>query len=131
MPDGDKLSELQERAAKARQQATGVRDNAGASVRRSRSATERWADHELAAAGVRLRAEMLMEELAAARERIKHLETALQTNRTIAMAIGIVMARRSLSADGAFERLRIASQQQHRKLRDLAEEIVYTGELPT
>ena len=74
--------------------------------------------------------EFLARQLAAARERIGHLETALQTNRHIAMAIGILMARRGLTEDQAFTELRLVSQCRHRKLRDVAEEVVLTGDLP-
>jgi AmiR/NasT family two-component response regulator len=69
-------------------------------------------------------------ELEEARRQIAHLQLALQTNRSIGVAIGIVMARRGLTVDQSFELLRDVSQQTHRRIRDLAEEIVYTGELP-
>jgi AmiR/NasT family two-component response regulator len=46
------------------------------------------------------------------------------------MAIGIVMARYGLPEPEAFDVLRRTSQRVHRKLRDLAEEIVYAGEVP-
>jgi AmiR/NasT family two-component response regulator len=72
----------------------------------------------------------MTDELARAQDRIRHLETALETNRHIAMAIGIVMARYGLPEPEAFDVLRRTSQRVHRKLRDLAEEIVYTGEVP-
>ncbi len=77
------------------------------------------------------RADELAARLAAAQERIKHLETALETNRHIARAIGIVMARWRLDEEHAFVALRTVSQHRHVKLRDLAEEVVYTGEVPS
>jgi AmiR/NasT family two-component response regulator len=40
------------------------------------------------------------------------------------------MARELLTAEQAFDRLRDASQRQHRKLRDIAEEVISTGQLP-
>jgi len=40
------------------------------------------------------------------------------------------MARNFWTADHAFEQLRSASQQLHRKLRDIAEEVTHTGEMP-
>jgi hypothetical protein len=64
------------------------------------------------------------------RERAANLEVALATNRHIGSAIGIVMARELLTAEQAFDRLRDASQRQHRKLRDIAEEVIRTGQLP-
>lgn len=64
------------------------------------------------------------------RERAANLEVALESNRHIGAAIGILMAREMLTADQAFEHLRDVSQRQHRKLRDVAEEVVRIGELP-
>ena len=68
--------------------------------------------------------------LALAQERIAHLEIALKTNRQIAMAIGILMARYGIREDAAFDRLRVASQRLEVKLREVAAEVVETGELP-
>jgi hypothetical protein len=64
------------------------------------------------------------------RERATNLEVALESNRHIGTAIGILMAREVLTADQAFDRLREVSQRQHRKLRDVAEEVARVGELP-
>src|SRR5690242_19492897 len=69
------------------------------------------------------------EQLVMARERIGHLETALATNRRIGIAIGIVMVRHQLTDEQALELLREQSQVRNKKLRDLAEEVVYTGTL--
>ncbi len=63
-------------------------------------------------------------------ERAGNLETALQSNREIGMAIGILMVRYSLTDQAAFDLLRVNSQHQHRKLRDIAAETVYRGDLP-
>lgn len=65
-----------------------------------------------------------------ARRRIENLETALQTNRRIGVAIGILMSRRGVSEADAFNLLAKASQLANRKLRDVAEEVVYEGDLP-
>jgi GAF domain-containing protein len=59
-----------------------------------------------------------------------NLRAALQTNREIAMAIGIIMNAHRLTKDQAFDLLRVASQHRHRKLHDLAAEVVLTGQLP-
>jgi GAF domain-containing protein len=64
------------------------------------------------------------------REHAANLEIALESNRQIGTAIGILMARELLTADQAFDRLRDASQRQHRKLREVAEDVTRTGELP-
>lgn len=60
----------------------------------------------------------------------EHLQIALDSNRQIGIAIGILMARKLCTAEEAFDRLRIASQHLHRKLRDVAEHVTVTGELP-
>src|SRR4051794_2844624 len=62
-----------------------------------------------------------------AEQRSGHLETALVTNRTIAMAIGIVMARTGRTEEQALAWLADVSQRRNRKMRSLAEEIVLTG----
>ena len=58
------------------------------------------------------------------------LDTALDTNRRIGAALGILMARHRLTHEQAFLRLRQASQNSNRKLRDLAEDILETDEAP-
>jgi hypothetical protein len=65
-----------------------------------------------------------------ARRRIENLETALQTNRRIGVAIGILMSRHGASEEEAFAMLAEASQRSNRKLRELAEEVAYQGDLP-
>jgi GAF domain-containing protein len=64
-----------------------------------------------------------------AEQRSAHLETALATNRTIAMAIGIVMARTGRTDEQARAWLADASQRSNRKMRALAEQIVLTGSI--
>ena len=64
------------------------------------------------------------------REQISGLEQAVASNRAIGMAIGILMATRRVSQDDAFALLRTASQLSNRKLRELADDVVLTGELP-
>jgi GAF domain-containing protein len=63
------------------------------------------------------------------RDRAANLEIALESNRHIGTAIGILMAREMLTAEQAFHRLRDVSQRRHRKLRDVAEEVARVGEL--
>ena len=72
----------------------------------------------------------LVAELVAAQELIAHLRTALDTSRDIGTATGILMAQHRLDRQDAFDRLRSASQHSHRKLRDIALDVVTTGELP-
>lgn len=67
--------------------------------------------------------------LALTRERAQQLETALQTNREIGTAIGVLMAQHKLTRDQAHELLRVASQDSNRKLAEIAAEVVETGQL--
>ena len=62
-----------------------------------------------------------------------NLRIALTTNRQIGTAIGILMASRKVTSEGAFDLLRRVSQHTHRKLHDIALEVIDTGtiELPT
>jgi len=65
-----------------------------------------------------------------AAERIANLEIALTTNRTIGVAIGVLMARSQVTQEAAFDMLRTTSQHTHCKLRDVADYVVDAGELP-
>lgn len=58
------------------------------------------------------------------------LEAALESSRSIGMALGVLMSARKLTEEQAFTLLRTASQQLHRKLRAVAAEVVETGTLP-
>lgn len=60
-----------------------------------------------------------------------HLHTALHTSREIGAAIGVLMAHHKITEPAAFELLRTASQTLHRKLRDIAADVVETGTLPS
>lgn len=62
---------------------------------------------------------------------VGQLRQALQTNRTIGTAVGIVMARYEIDdPERAFKVLVRTSQQNNRKLRDIADELIRTGSLP-
>ena len=58
------------------------------------------------------------------------LKTALITSRQIGAAVGILMAAHRMTEPEAFDLLRRTSNHLNRKLRDLAEEVTQTGELP-
>jgi AmiR/NasT family two-component response regulator len=60
---------------------------------------------------------------------VANLECALESNRRIGMAIGILMCQRQLTDDQAFAILRTQSQRRHVKVRDLAESVIFTGTL--
>jgi signal transduction histidine kinase/DNA-binding response OmpR family regulator len=68
--------------------------------------------------------------LSQAEERSANLKVALATNRQIGAAIGILMVTERITSEQAFDRLRDVSQRTHRKLRDVADEVVYTGTVP-
>ena len=119
-PQFDVLYEASEAAARRsadlREQATTIR---------AASATSRGSVQEIdreALAGVRAR-------FGSAELRAEHLEKALASNRRIGMAIGILMARRRLTEEQAFDCLRIESQHRNVKLRDIAESVIYTGDI--
>jgi signal transduction histidine kinase/DNA-binding response OmpR family regulator len=61
---------------------------------------------------------------------VGQLRDALQSNRTTGTAVGMVMTRYELDAQQAFKVLVRISQQNNRKLHDIAEELVRTGALP-
>jgi AmiR/NasT family two-component response regulator len=64
-----------------------------------------------------------------AQAKIANLETALESSRTIGMAMGILIERLKVAPDEAFDALVETSQHEHRKLRDIASDLVFTGEL--
>jgi GAF domain-containing protein len=66
---------------------------------------------------------------AGARDEAAQLRCALESNRRIGVAIGIIMATYKTTETQGFDLLRIASQHSHRKLRDIADDVITTGEL--
>lgn len=62
-------------------------------------------------------------------EKVTNLRVALESNRDIGVAIGILMTRYLVTREAAFDLLRSASQHAHRKLRDIAAEVTETGAL--
>jgi GAF domain-containing protein len=54
----------------------------------------------------------------------ENMEQAMRSRATIEQAKGILMAQSKVSPDDAFEMLRMASQRENRKLRDVAEDLV-------
>lgn len=63
--------------------------------------------------------------------RASNLEAALVARELIGQAQGIVMARERITAEQAFDVLRRASQHLNIKLREVAQDVVDTGEVPT
>jgi hypothetical protein len=62
--------------------------------------------------------------------RAENLQSALVTRELIGQAEGILMERERITADQAFDILRRASQHLNVKLRDIARNLVETGEAP-
>lgn len=61
---------------------------------------------------------------------VANLRLALESNRRISMAIGMLMCRYQMTSHQAFAALRRASQNGHRKLNDIAESVLSLGHLP-
>lgn len=68
------------------------------------------------------------EAVAALTHQVEHLERALASRDVIGQAKGILMERFHITADDAFEKLRLASQHANRKVTALAEELAATGQ---
>lgn len=62
---------------------------------------------------------------------VTNLEVALEGNRKIGAAVGVLMALDNTTYDQGLSRLTMASQQHNRKLRDIAADVLYTGEIGT
>lgn len=65
-----------------------------------------------------------------AEEHKANLESALESSRQIGIALGVLMAHHKVTQQASFDLLRTASQNLHRKLRDVAADVVETGMLP-
>lgn len=63
-------------------------------------------------------------------DHILELERALESNREIGLAMGILMAQERCTREQAFEQLSTASQHLNRRLVDIADEVNNTGQLP-
>lgn len=79
-------------------------------------------------------AEDLVAQLVAERDQARaanaELHHALDTARTIGAAVGIVMVRLGLTESEAFEVVRHVSQTRHRKVREVAADVVASGQVP-
>lgn len=60
---------------------------------------------------------------------VEELTAAIESNRRIGLALGILVERLRITDTHAFSLLRKASQQRNVKLRDIAEQVVLTGSL--
>lgn len=59
----------------------------------------------------------------------EQLQTALNENREVSMAVGLIMERRKLDRQGAFEMLRTHARSQRRKIGEVAQEILAAAEV--
>jgi GAF domain-containing protein len=66
----------------------------------------------------------------AAKREIESLSTAVDARKLVGQALGILMERYSLDEERAFAVLKRYSQTSHRKLRDVAQELIGTRKLP-
>ena len=89
----------------------------------SRSAATRFAPYAAVAAGN-------LHAYQSARDMAANLRAALESRGVIDQAKGILMARHKLTADQAFQVLAQMSMKTNRKLREIADDLVHTGELP-
>src|SRR4051794_35027146 len=89
----------------------------------SRSVATRFAPYAAVAAGN-------LYAYQSARDMADNLQTALESRAVIDQAKGILIERHKLTADQAFQALAQASMRANRKLRDIADHLVATGELP-
>jgi len=69
------------------------------------------------------------DQIAVLQNKIRNLEFALESNRRVALAAGILVSSYALPESDAFTLLLGASQRCHRKVRDLAEDVILTGTL--
>ena len=65
-----------------------------------------------------------------ARDLADNLQAALESRAVIDQAKGVLVERYELTPDQAFQLLARASMNANRKVRDIADHLVHTGELP-
>jgi GAF domain-containing protein len=87
----------------------------------SRSVATRFAPYAAVAAGN-------LYAYRSARDMAENLQTALEARAVIDQAKGILMERHKLTADQAFQALARVSMHSNRKVRDVADHLVRTGE---
>lgn len=89
-----------------------------------------FATHAALALAAAIRLAGVEEALSVETRRLENLEGALASRQVIGRAEGILMQREKISSDAAFDLLRRASQTLNRKLREVAQHVVDTGEVP-
>lgn len=81
-------------------------------------------------AALRRQVEQLTRRVEQLTTQVSNLRLALESNRRIGMAVGILMALRGVRESDAFDDLVQVSRTTNRKVREVAEHVVQTGELP-
>ena len=89
----------------------------------SRSIGTRFAPYAAVAAGN-------LQAYRSARDTADNLQLALESRAVIDQAKGVLMERYKITADQAFQLLAGASMHANRKVRDIADDLVHTGEFP-
>lgn len=69
-------------------------------------------------------------QAARSHDQVDDLHIALASSRRIGIALGILMRGRGITEHAAFDLMRTASQASQRKLRDIADDVALTGDLP-
>jgi hypothetical protein len=112
-------------------QVAASRGDIDALLKRADASEERAEASDVRAGAIEARAAVDREMIAElqrdgvlSREHALQMEEALRSSRTIGAAIGIIMGSRHLSEEQAFAVLKAASSNSHRKLRDLAADLV-------
>ena len=94
------------------------------------TAVDAFSPDDVVAASVLAPLAALVLEAHLRRSDVGNLHAALESSRTIGMAVGILMASHRVGREEAFALLRTASMALNAKLRDVAAEVADTGELP-
>jgi AmiR/NasT family two-component response regulator len=75
------------------------------------------------------KAASLTAELTLVRRINEELTIAVESNRSVGVAMGILMDRHRITEPQSFDLLKTASQAAHRKLRNIALDVIDTGQL--
>ncbi len=89
-----------------------------------------FGDDDIAAGSLLIPFAALVLEAQLRHEDVRNLTSALESSRMIGTAVGVLMAAHRIPQETAFKVLRRTSMDLNRKLRDVAEEVTFTGALP-
>jgi phage terminase small subunit len=117
-----RLAEIQARIEQLREETNSLTGRARTTVETVRSSHDR--------AVARARVEAMQRDLDAAVEQIEGLRTAMQTRGVIEQAKGMIMAAIKVDEEAAFQVLVARSQKSHKKLVEIARDVVDAGVQP-